>query len=94
MAEPNSTVFFVGGCIGIGLMLLGGYALRRWNLAMPIRVGLGVAMLGAGLVAWFVWPGLSTVVQSPVYLGLSVVLVGLGINQAAAPLRRALGKAV
>lgn len=94
MSGPDSTVFLLGGCIGMGLMLLGFYGFRRLNPPMPIRVSLGLAMFAAGLMAVFYWPGLSAVAESPLYLGVTVVLLGLGINQAAAPLRRALGKAV
>ena len=94
MDEPDRAVFLIGGCIGIGLMLLGFYGFRRLDPAMPIRVGLGAAMFAAGLVAVFVWPGINAVVHSPIYLGITVVLLGLGINQVAAPLRRALGKPV
>lgn len=94
MGEPDLTVFLIGGWIGIGLILLGFYSLRRLDPAMPIRVALGATLFIAGLVAVVVWPGFVAVVESPIYLGIEVCLLGLGINQVGAPLRRALGRTV
>lgn len=94
MGEPSSTIFLLGGCIGLGLMLLGFYTFRRLDPAMPVRVGLGAVMLVVGLIAVFYWPGIAAVGESPFYIGVTLVLLGLGINQLAAPVRRAIGKAV
>jgi len=84
----------VGGCIGIALTVAGFYFFRWANPPMATRLVLGAAMLAAGLCSTLAWPGILVVVENPIYLGLTVPLLGVGLNQLGAPIRRALGKAV
>lgn len=93
MTEHSDATFLLAMAIGMVLMLAGFYALKALDPPMLVRVCLGGAMFAIGVVAIAIWPGASVVVEDPVQLGVVVVLLGLGINQLAAPLRRAFGKA-
>ena len=94
MAEPTNLTYLIAVAIGTVLMLLGFYSLKALQPPMPVRIGLGLALLGAGLFGVAFMPGLSAVMASPVQFGLVIFCVGLGINQLAAPLRQALGRSV
>ena len=81
----------IAGAIGITLMLAGFYGFKRAQPSTTARVVLGVVMLlsGAALL-YFLLQGDPW--SHPVRCGLAIALVGLGINQAATPLRLAIGK--
>ena len=76
------------------LALTGSYVLKRTDPSMRVRVAFGAAALGIGLLLTCVAPGLQRIVGDPLLLGLSAALAGLGINQLAAPIRKALGMRV
>lgn len=88
----DSQTEIIALAIGLPLMLVGFYALKRANLSLAIRVLIGIVMLIAGVVLAYplVTGDLSL---HPVRLGVAVALLGLGINQIATPLRMAMGKA-
>lgn len=92
MDEPGSTTILLALAVGMGVMLLGFYGLRMMDPPMWARVLLGGVMLATGLCAMYVWPGILVVVHDPIQFGTTIALMGLGINQLAAPVRRALGK--
>ena len=94
MAEPASTTYLVAVAVGTVLMLLGFYSLKALAPPMSARIGLGAALLCAGIFAVAFKPGLADVMASPIQFGLVIFCVGLGINQLAAPLRQAFGRSV
>ena len=94
MNEPDNTDFLIGGGIGMALTVAGFYAFNRTNPPIAVRLALGAMMLAAGLCSMFYWPGILEVAKNPLYLGLTVPLIGVGLNQLGAPLRRALGRSI
>jgi hypothetical protein len=92
--DEEQITLIVATAIGVTLMIAGHYGLNRLQLNVGARAILGVAMLLAGFA--LVYPlifGAGDLVQSPVRFGVCVALIGLGINQAASPIRAALGRA-
>ena len=78
--------------VGSGLLLAAFYSLRALDPPMSFRIGLGAVLLVTGAyITWFN-PGVGALVKQPLLFGLAAFLVGFGINQLAAPLRRAMGK--
>ena len=78
--------------VGSGLMMTAFYLLRALDPPISVRVGLGAVLLVTGAyITWFN-PGIGALVRQPLLFGVAAFLVGFGINQLAAPLRRAMGK--
>ena len=93
MDEEQRTML-IAMAIGLPLMLAGAYGIKRWQPSLATRVILGSLMLVSGIA--LIYPliyGPADLMESPVRLGLAVALVGLGINQIAAPIRVAFGHA-
>ncbi len=81
--------------VGIPLMLAGFYGLKHIKPSVIVRVLIGCGMLIVGIaVVHPLVDGSGELYLHPIRLGMSIALLGLGINQVAAPLRLALGKSV
>lgn len=87
--DQNQTI---AGAVGIAAILAGFYGFKRTQLSTIVRVALGIAMLLAGVVLLYPLMQAGDPWSHPVRCGLAIALLGLGINQAATPLRLALGK--
>lgn len=79
--------------VGVPLMYAGLYALKHINPNLALRTAIGCALLIAGIIlADTLANGSGALYLHPIRLGVAIALLGLGINQASAPLRAALGK--
>ncbi|MCD9046227.1 hypothetical protein [Luteimonas sp. MHLX1A] len=77
-----------------GFIFAGARFLTARHASRSTRVVLGLALLGIGLgCCYHLIHVIGDPTGRPVYLGLVAGLVGLGINQAMAPLRAAAGHA-
>ena len=94
MTSDEQRALIIAAAVGMPLMLAGFYAIKRWQPSMTTRLGLGVGMFvaGAALIYPFIF-GPGDLIESPVRFGFCVPLIGLGINQMAAPFRVAAGNA-
>ena len=87
------TAKVIAGLIAIAIIMGGHFGFRRAQLGMAVRVGLGLLMLAIGAALGYSFiQGADDPLAHPVRLGVVVGLIGLGINQIAAPLRAAMGK--
>jgi len=79
--------------MGSSLMLAGAYALNKTHPSLTTRVVIGAVLLIAGIsLAYPLLDGTGELASHQIRLGLAVALTGLGINQAAAPIRVAFGR--
>lgn len=89
MVESQTLIIMLA--VGGALMLAGFYGFKRAQPSVAIRVVLGIVMLVAGVA--LAYPIIADdLADHAVRLGVSIALVGLGINQAATPIRLAFGK--
>lgn len=74
--------------VGVLLLFAGFHLLEQIRLNIIICTIIGCALLGAGIViADQLADGSGRLFLHPVRFGISIALLGLGINQALAPLR-------
>jgi len=85
--------FLVAIAIGSSLMMAGAYAFNKTNPALTTRVLVGAVLVIAGFsLSYPLLDGTDVLASHQIRLGLAVALTGLGINQAAAPIRVAFGR--
>ena len=89
--NAHSTSQILGLAFGFGLMLTGFSVFKRSSISIGLRVVMGLAMIlaGAALMYWLVRHHTP---PNPFLLGTAIALLGLGVNQAATPLRVAMGR--
>lgn len=91
--ENEAQATTIALAIGVPLMFAGFHVLERLRLTVTVRAIVGCVLLGMGIVlADQLADGSGKLFLHPVRFGISIALLGLGINQAAAPLRAVLGK--
>ena len=89
----EGTAKLVAAAVAVAIIMAGIYGFRRAQLGTTARVALGLVMLasGVGLAYWLIQLA-DDPLSHPIRLGFVGGLVGLGINQVAAPLRLAMGR--
>ena len=80
--------------ISCGIILFGAHAARRINMSLTSRFAIGTVLLALGVLLIYPLIGTGALEDHQFRYGLAVGMVGLGINQIAAPLRMRLGRPV
>ncbi|RYG97936.1 MAG: hypothetical protein EON58_08545 [Alphaproteobacteria bacterium] len=89
---PNPIVAIAIAC---GLIFLGAYAAAKIDLSVASRAAVGAVLLVGGIALIYPLIGVGGALEAhQIRFGTAVALIGLGINQLAAPLRLALGRPV